>query len=85
MLRNVEVCAEIARLRAPVIQAAQITLADHLARLDALSVRAAEVEQFGPAVSAEISRGKASGLYTEKVEHSGEVEVLAYRRKPPSE
>jgi phage terminase small subunit len=85
LLKKVEVQAEIARLRAPVVEAAQVTLASHLKSLDDLRRRATKAKQFGPAVSAEVARGKASGLYTEKVEHSGEVEVLAYRRRKPAE
>jgi len=32
-------------------------------------------EKYGPAVAAEIARGKASGLYIEKTELSGSVGV----------
>jgi phage terminase small subunit len=72
MLKNATVCAEIERLRAPIVEAAQITLADHLKTLGQLREKAVKAEQFSAAVSAEVSRGKASGLYTEKLEHAGE-------------
>lgn len=63
--------ARIDELRKPVVEAAQVTLADHLKALKELRDAALAVNQFGPAVTAEVSRGKASGLYTDKHEHSG--------------
>lgn len=45
-----------------------LTLESHLARLEELSRRAEEAEQFGPAITAETNRGKAAGLYTDRVD-----------------
>lgn len=68
LLTNVDIQARIADLRAPVVEAAQLTLANHLKALEELRDAAQAAKQFGPAVQAEASRGKASGLYTEKRE-----------------
>lgn len=69
------VAARVEQLREPVVKAAQITLASHLERLQELSTKAQEANQMSAAIAAEVARGKASGLYVEKVEHSGSVGV----------
>lgn len=46
---------------------AKITLEAHLARLKELADAAASEGKYSAAVAAEIARGKASGLYIEKV------------------
>ncbi len=66
MLRNATVAAEIATLREPVAEAAQITLAAHLNELGKLRDLAKKLNQMGPAITAEVSRGKAAGLYVER-------------------
>ncbi len=63
-----KVKARIAELRAPVIEEAQLTLSAHLASLKEIRDKAMEKEQLSAAVSAEVSRGKASGLYVDKIE-----------------
>ena len=75
LLDNSKIAARIAELRAPVAEAAQITLAGHLQTLGGLRDKAIAAGKYGPAIQAEIARGKASGLYVEKVEHSGGVTV----------
>ena len=62
--------ARIAELKAPAIERAQLTYEAHLERLRMLSEAAESKGQFGPAITAEISRGKAAGFYVEKVDHS---------------
>jgi phage terminase small subunit len=81
LLGNASIATEIANLRAPIIEEAGITLATHLKELADLRDGAIEAGQYGPAVTAAISRGKAAGLYTERVEHSGEIDMLAFRRR----
>lgn len=49
----------------------KITLKEHLDRLKDLADAALSDGKYAAAVTAEIARGKASGLYVEKVEHSG--------------
>jgi hypothetical protein len=54
-----------------VVEAVQITLAAHLDRLAALSDKAEQEGKYSAAVAAEVARGKASGLYVDKMEHTG--------------
>lgn len=75
LMDNVKIASRIAELRAPAIEKAQITLELHLNDLKALRDKADAAEKYGPAITAEIARGKASGLYVEKIEHSGTVGV----------
>jgi phage terminase small subunit len=71
LLDNGKIAARLAELRAPAVERAQVTLESHLTELQRLRDAAYSAEKFGPAIQAEIARGKASGLYVDKVEHSG--------------
>ncbi len=71
LLKNVEVSTALQHARSQASAIAGLTLQAHLDRLNELAGQAADSEQFGPAVSAEISRGKASGFYVERREHTG--------------
>lgn len=71
LLADVKITARLEQLRAPVRERAKITLESHLERLNHLSLMAEQAEQYGAAIKAEESRGKVSGLYVEKIEHSG--------------
>lgn len=71
LLANVKVTEAIAKLRAPIVEAAGLTLAGHLKALEDLRDAALGAKQFAPAVTAEVSRGKVSGLYVERQEISG--------------
>lgn len=71
LMADSKVSARVAELRKPVVEAAQITLASHLERLKALSESAEASNQFSASIAAEVARGKASGLYVEKLEHTG--------------
>jgi phage terminase small subunit len=77
LIDNVKIASRLAELRKPVVEAAQLTLASHLKRLEDLSIAAEKERQYSPAIVAEVSRGKAAGLYVDKVEHSGSVTVIA--------
>jgi phage terminase small subunit len=68
LLKNAKVALRLQELRKPVIEAAQITLADHLSALERLRDLAEKEGKYSAAVSAEMARGKASGLYVDKVE-----------------
>ena len=70
-LSDSKIAARIKELRAPVIEKAQITLEQHLRDLKTLRDKADSSEKYGPAIQAEIARGKASGLYVEKTEVTG--------------
>ena len=79
LMADSNVAARVAELRKPVVEAVQITLASHLSRLSELSSKAEGEGKYSAAVAAEIARGKASGLYIEKLEHSGEVKTPELR------
>ena len=64
------VTARVAELREPVAKKAQITLESHLEDLMKLRNMAAKEKQYGAAISAEIARGKASGVAVEKSEQT---------------
>ena len=65
---NGKITARLEELRKPVVEAAQVTLEDHLQQLADLRDKSMAAEQFGPAITAEVNRGKAAGLYVERSE-----------------
>lgn len=67
LMADPNVASRVAEMRAPVVAQVQITLENHLARLEHLSQVAEATNQFGAAITAETNRGKASGLYVEKI------------------
>lgn len=67
LLDNPKITSRLEELRAPVRERAQLTLEQHLADLKRLRDLAEASEKYGPAVTAEMARGKASGLYVENV------------------
>jgi phage terminase small subunit len=71
LMADSNVSARVEDMRKPVVEAAQITLASHLTRLRALSEAAEASAQYSAAITAEVARGKASGLYVEKTELTG--------------
>jgi len=70
LMKNSEISTRVDAIRKPIVEKAGITLEAHLKRLDELSRMAAEAEQYSAAITAETHRGKASGLYVEKVEQT---------------
>lgn len=71
LMADRKVAARVEELRKPVVEAAQITLASHLQRLRELSAAAEASNQYSAAITAEVARGKASGLYVDKTELTG--------------
>lgn len=69
--------ARLAAMRDQARETLGISLQEHLASLKDLREGARLAVQFGPAVAAEVNRGKVSGLYVDKVEHSGVVNIVA--------
>ena len=67
LIDNGKITARLQELRSPVVARAQITLESHLAELEALRELAKADQRWAPAIQAEVSRGKAAGLYVEKV------------------
>ena len=68
VIDNVKIAARVAELRKPALVKAQMTLEGHLADLQMLRDKALQADQFSAAISAEIARGKASGVHVEKSE-----------------
>lgn len=66
-----EVKGRVAHIKEMAAKSAIYTLADHLRRLDALSISAEKAADFTAAVRAEEARGKASGFYVQRLEHTG--------------
>lgn len=64
------IVARLAELRREMQQDTKITLESHLSKLAELRDEAQASGRFGPAIAAEIARGKAAGLYVEKKEIS---------------
>lgn len=75
LMADPNIASRVNEIRLPVVKAVQITLESHLERLKDLSDAAEKAGQMSAAINAEVARGKASGLYVEKVEHSGSVGV----------
>lgn len=69
-----KITARLSELQKPAADAAVVTLAGHLRRLDELAKMAASHKQFSAAITAEIARGKASGVHVEKTEVATTVE-----------
>lgn len=67
LVDNNKVATRLEELRAPVIEKAQITLESHLDELKVLRDLAKADLKWTPAIQAETNRGKAAGLYTEKI------------------
>ena len=74
LLANGKIAARLAELRAPAAELAQITLGAHLDALKAVRDAALTAGQYSAAVSAEVARGRACGLYVVKVEAAAKIE-----------
>ena len=68
LLDNNKIATRLDQLRAPVVAESRLTLANHLAALKRLREKAVEDKNWSAAISAEVARGKASGLHIRKVE-----------------
>lgn len=71
LMDNPKITARVAELRKPAVEAAQVSLETHLNDLKRLRDLAEGEGKYSAAVSAEVARGKASGLYTENLNVSG--------------
>ena len=63
LAQSPKIAARLSQLRSDSRKRAGITLAEHIRDLKNLRNLAAQAKQYGPAVSAEMARGKVSGLY----------------------
>lgn len=68
LMDNGKIAARIEELRAPVRERSQLTLEQHLADLKRLRDAAERDGKYSAAIAAETNRGRASGLYVEKVD-----------------
>ena len=82
------VVAYVGKLKEERLQKHEVTYAKHVAELDRIKTAALKKGSFSSAVNAEVSRGKAAGLYidrkiikTGKLEEMAEEELLAKRAK----
>ena len=75
LLANAKVASRVKELQAPAAERARITLDSHLDRLEALSIQSESARQFGAAISAEVSRGKAVGIYVDRVQVDMKVDI----------
>lgn len=66
LMADAKVTQRVAELRLPVAKKAQITLESHLDDLMRLRNMAAKEKQYSAAITAEVARGKASGVHVEK-------------------
>lgn len=80
ILKRPHVEARIAELRAAVVEKCNITLEQHLADLKRLRDKAEQDTKWQAAISAEVNRGKAAGLYVDRVEHSGVQPTIVINR-----
>jgi phage terminase small subunit len=67
LMRNGYISSRVAELRIPIVKKVGITLEGHLADLLMLRNAALNGEQYSAAISAEIARGKASGVAVDKI------------------
>ena len=82
------VATYIGRLKEEKLEKFKVTYDEHVAELDRIKTAALKKGSFSSAVNAEVSRGKAAGLYidrkiikTGKLEEMSEEELLAKRAK----
>jgi hypothetical protein len=71
LLDNRKITARLDELRSPAIEASRLTLENHLAALRDLKNEARKLGQMSASISAEVSRGKAAGLYVARQEITG--------------
>lgn len=71
LLADTKIALRVEELRAPAAERAQVSLEKHLNDLQALRDVSVKDGKYGPAVQAEVARGKASGLYVERKEVTG--------------
>jgi len=82
MMAHPKVALRLAELRAPAVEKAHITLDSHLQRLGDLSTKAEEAGQFAASISAEVARGKASGVHVEQTRTTSTVAVVKVNMSP---
>ena len=89
-MRNVKVLSHIDKVRQPLVDAEGITFESHLKRLKELGAAAEKANQHSAAVTAEVWRGRAAGLYADRVRQEDldkltedELEMVTRGKVPP--
>lgn len=82
LLARGEIGGRLAELRQPAIEHAELTLQAHLTELATLRDAAKQKGQFGAAIAAEISRGRAAGFYRHIEGNGTAVQVNIDNRRP---
>jgi len=62
------IASRLAELRAPSVASAKLSLEQHMNDLGKLRDKAEKAEDYGAAIRAEVARGKAAGLYVERID-----------------
>ena len=81
LLTNADVAQAVEKGQQRVAEKAELTVASHLQTLEGLRDKAIAAGQLTAAIRAEELRGKVTGFYTERVEHSGSVEMSHEQRE----
>ena len=66
LMESGKVTARVEEIRKPIVEKVKLTLEQHLMDLLRLREEAVKDSKWSAAIAAEIGRGKAAGLYTEK-------------------
>ena len=74
LMADSNITARVAELREPIAKKAQITLEGHLDDLMRLRNMAAKEKQYSAAIAAEVARGKASGVVTDRLDLGGSLD-----------
>ena len=73
LIDNPKITARIEELRAPVVERVRITLESHLDEMQRLKDLALQKDNINAALTAEMGRANAAGLYVTKVESKTEL------------
>ena len=76
LMADPNISIRVAKLRETVAKKSQMTLETHLNDLLSLREMAAKGKQYGAAITAEVARGKASGIHVERSENTGAIEHI---------
>jgi len=76
LMADPNISIRVAKLRETVAKKSQMTLETHLNDLLSLREMAAKGKQYSAAITAEVARGKASGIHVERSENTGAIEHI---------
>lgn len=75
LMQNGTITARLGKLQAEAAERSEVSVDRHLAMLAIIRDQAMADGKYGAAVSAEVSRGKLCGFYTDRVHHSMEPDI----------